>query len=106
MKEEIKQLQEKTREEFDVEFVVEEDGYYKDSSNAKPYKIKEFIDTLIEQTYKQGYLAREYEVRKQVCWRCYMSKEDAKRYGDECRDGYANHLWEIRGEKLYRNNKQ
>jgi hypothetical protein len=66
MNKEIKQLQEKAREEFDVEFVVEEDGYYKDSSNAKPYKIKEFINTLIEQTYKEGYLAGEYEAKKEI----------------------------------------
>ncbi len=44
-------------------------------------------------------------MKEQVCWRCYMSKEDVKRYGNECRDGYVNHLWKIKGEKLYRNNK-
>jgi hypothetical protein len=45
-------------------------------------------------------------MKEEICWRCYMSKKDVKRYGDECRDGYVNHLWKIKGEKLYRNNKQ
>jgi hypothetical protein len=66
MNKEIKQLQEKAREEFDVEFVVEEDGYYKDSSNAKPYKIKEFINTLIEQTYKQGYFCGREDLKIEI----------------------------------------
>jgi hypothetical protein len=73
MKEEIKQLQEKAREEFEKKFGtiavfdIKERHHY---GLAKEYPIFDellkYQDTIIEQTYKQGYFCGREDLKIEI----------------------------------------